>query len=975
MIVPYHIITIAVAWLLALPLTAQVTVTSTAPNVVNSTDNIDSFEITLQIDDESKIDLGDYIDIQIPQNLPKLFNQSLDDGKFYVKTTFKNKEDVKYKDAPGVKVTIYDNIISIKFTSKIQTFIQDDEHENRVPLSQGDTLHFELSTAANNKYKALPQYAGKGVIKISTNSKKMQIFNQTLPIPTPSLELLIKNPAVIFDKIGLGAKSNPSFSFFLKDGLPKNVRVEIIFPKGFNINAFNNIVGYVVINKKYGVQMTKVKGQILSFIVPEAIKDDNINITLISSRIINTTDPQIVPFKIKLYKSEEEYRSQVVYPDKKSKDAIYYHIVDGNGTDYHSGDEIHFEFTHSVNSASLQLTDYIKLEHSGANKRRWGGGYQILPKSANGGYAKKYRLILGQDVNLTSGLEFTFKKDGVVSKDGIKALQDVVFRVPNLDKTLPEEKEKTIFDNYNKLFAQNDIDMLYESMDHTMPQALAYNDLLFIDKDESESYSARDELILSFSREVYVPYITNPSSVVTIAGEPDLGDSFQLTPYQKGTTRLYSAKYRLILGTNPSLQKGDIIGFSQDKVLADNGSVPTYDVIFSPLPSLAKPQLVSDYLGYEDIDNNGQYSPGDKIFFEFTEPIKPLLMRDVSIENGHLLDPEYILYASSIQGVSKKIVMKLGDDTQLAPGDIVLIAKNKVISKHSVKAGLNDNFRMVAPALTMPILEKTHFNSITHTLHIIFNEQLANSDRERLLDNITISYDDKRETLKDMGRNIIHVRIINNAIEVVFSDKLIPTIKKALIGLKIAKETVSIKTSGRSNDAIESSFYLPTGFGVLLPNQWNLVAIRDKGVDTTLQAIRKKDDTAKERVKYAYVFDSHTLQWLTDGTSVVKRGDAVWLLPYDNQIDTVTSIAPQQEFTPKTSLLTFIMNMELNSSNYLGHSVADCTKGDKFSKKDLEPIIAEDINVSFYNYNAIQANWSSEITEVKPCQGFMVIKR
>ena len=942
---------------------SHIYISNVSPDIGDTGISIENFTVTMRIAEAEQVTLGDKVYITLPDNLPYISSQNNDDGRFYASYTAYNNLDESYQSIIGINISIYKHTLTLQFSSLKQTFIRNDIQSNKSPIKNGDYIVFKFSSLADVNIIAAPQRGGEGIIELSSDSDTLILYNETTPIVTPTQELTVNNPAVTFDKTGLGAKSNANITFFIKDGLPKDARVQVTFPDGFDISAYADFSNFILVNQAHSVSNTSVDDQNLSFTLNTQVIDDTITLNLFGDRIINTTSNEVMPFAVNIYKDEATFNAESVYPEGENDRTYFYNHSE---TAYSWSDEIHIEFSKAV-AISLLTTSAINLEDS-SDGRTLGTGYTLEATNSYLGYSDTFKITLELDANLTQGLEINISKDYITSNDGYKASENIIFTVPNVYTVKPADENTSILYTHTKLFAQSKIDMLYDAFDDSVPNRANYNDLIYEDVDKSGSYTQGDTLLLTFTTDVYSSYLLESSSVISIVGAPNLGRDYKIETYNS-TDALYSDQYKLTLGANTALQEGQVFGFRRSKVLSKTGGVPTFDVSFSPIPGLSKPALLTSTLAYEDNDDNEIYSSGDKIIVTFDQEVALIDVDEFSIQSGNTLGATFASLIQPIDGYAKEISITLGDSTNLVSGDELLIPKDRVKNKHQIAADIRGSFRLVAPSLKRPNLVQYGFNAITNNLTLSFDTNLQSVEDEKIYEGVTLSYEDKSQTLSQMKENILSIVQDKSSIFVLLNASFMKGLNSSSIEVTIEQGTIVAEVSGRSNKTIEFTFFTPLSIHNLIPNQWNLVAIEDRGVETSIG-----DLFATEQINNVYAFDVDKNDWLVEEKETIKRGHALWVNPINDSIVNIASQGAKSAYEEKTTLLNKILPMNVNQAYYLGNSVSDCANGADFKTEDVKTILSDEEDVVFVTYSPETGEYDNEVESVGACQGFLIFK-
>ena len=917
----------------------------------------------MRVDDSTLVTLGDKVYITLPDNLPYLSSQNNDDGRFYVSYTAYNSTDESYKSINGINISIYKHTITLQFASLKQTFIKNDSQSNKAPLQNGDYIVFDFSAVADVNTIVTAQRGGEGIIELSSDSDTLVLYNETTPITTPTQELTVTNPAVTFDKTGLGATSNANITFFLKDGLPADARVQVTFPDGFDISGYTNSGGFVLINQAYSVSNIEVNEQNVSFTLNTAITEDTITINFFGDKIINTNSSEVMAFAVNIYKNTETFSAESVYPESEADRTYFYNHSD---TAYSWSDEIHIEFSKAVFISNI-TTAVLALEDSDIG-RTFGTSFSIQATNSYLGYSDTYKIVLEIDANLTQGLEINISKDHLISNEGYNAIEDAIFTVPSIGTTAPAEENTSTLYTHTKLFAQSKIDMLYEAFDESMPNRAHYNDLIYSDIDKSGSYTKGDTFLLTFTTDIYISYITDTTSIVSVVGSPNFGTDYQLETYDSDDP-LYHNQYLLTLGANADIEAGQVFGFGRSKILSRTGGVPNYDIVFSQIPSLDKPSLLANTLEYEDNDDNEVYSSGDTIIVTFSQEVTPIDISEFSVQSGNILDAPYTTLVSPIDGHASKISITLGNGSTLTASDELLIPKDKVINKHNIAADNKGYFRVKAPSLQRPSISSYKFDSITNNLAMSFDTVLQTVEDSLLYSGITLRYGTKTSTLAEIKENVLSVVQDKSSIFILLHAAFVQTLNSSSVEVTMGADVIMALESGRKNKEIKFEFFTPLSLNNLIPNQWNLIGIEDRGVETTIG-----DILATNQVHNVYAFDVDINDWLVNDDETIKRGHALWVNPLGDSVVNISSKKAVNAYEEKTTLLNEILPLHVNQAYYLGNSVSDCVNGSKFTTADVKAVLPQDQDIVFITYNPETGEYDNEVTSIDPCQGFLLFK-
>ena len=164
---------------------ASVSFTNTTPNINEGENSIGNFNIEATMVSTSDLDLGSSFSFTLPDSLPSMSMDDIDDGKLFVSYKFFDANKSIYESAPGLRITISDRNVSIKITSVLFTLeTRVNDVNKKIPLSKGDYIRFTFSASNDIKNIANAKYKDSSSIKFY--SSDINIIDKSNTINTPS---------------------------------------------------------------------------------------------------------------------------------------------------------------------------------------------------------------------------------------------------------------------------------------------------------------------------------------------------------------------------------------------------------------------------------------------------------------------------------------------------------------------------------------------------------------------------------------------------------------------------------------------------------------------------------------------------------------------------------------------------------------------------------------------------------------------
>ncbi len=941
---------------------ASISITNTTPNIPSGDISIGNFFIEATVVNTSDLDLGNSFSFSIPDSLPNMSMDDIDDGKLFVSYEVFDINGSKYKSSPGLRVRITDRNVSVKIVSRLYTVEATiDGNNQKIPLSKGDFIKFTLSASNDTRNVANARF--KDVASLSFYSDEIGLIDKSNTISTLARLISIKNPAITLSKSGLGASTNLTLKFKLQGGIPANTRVEIGFPKDFQIKNLANFINNIYINDKFVNKKNHINNQKLSFVIEDEITSEDMELLILGNHIINPIIHNDDPFTLRIFLKGNGYQ-EIYRGNTPAIEQVYFDDKDSSD-DYSAGDRILIKFYNKVLISSFTRKNHLTLENE-INGSTLGYLYGFSPTDVDGRYSSDFAITLGNDVNISKGLKVTINKIAVLSKESISPINDISFSIPAYYKGY---FNNTIDLQYDKMYAQNEIDMLHNPLSESTPTYSSVNSLKITDVDNTASYTRGDTLDVVFSSRVEAIRILDKNSIHIPFSDTSFGDGFSIELNEDRVLREnFYSKYRIKLGANPKISPNSQFGFLKDKVLSKDGSNALSDVLFSGFPLLIRPNQVSKDISFEDRDKNGAYSSGDRVILKFNQNISSLDVSKITVNNSKNLDANFISTKTTDNGYSSEYSIKIGDNTNIEKGDIVKVAKSSIINMYGVKAGLSTefmNFNVVD--IVIPKVEDITFNYSNMQALITFSTYVYANNVSSIEDNFLIFANGSKKSIKEWAvkYDITDTSSGSKSILIDFDDSFLTKIGSNVFDFII--KTKAIKTKHNiTNDRFAKTFYRPTRLAGLIPSAWNLVAIQDNGTDTNIKNIMKTNKVSK-----IWVFDNG--KWHLSNKDI-QRGAGFWIIPNEGVqgIENIEGIKAIDDNYKSDSILNNILNHSSETSIPLGSSVADCDKmDDKILISDILYNNTNDKNITIFLFDADNSRWNKN-KDILPCEGFLV---
>ena len=940
---------------------ASIAFENSTPSIPLSSDSIGEFTLDAKVQNTTDLLLGYSFKINVPDTLPNISIDDIDDGKIYVSYEVFDIEDNKYVSSPGLRVTIDDREIDVLIVSRLYAVGLGDEFNTIRELQVDDYIRFTFSATKDIKTIANSKYAD--ILKFTFESDDISLIDNSNAITTPQKLLSITNPAIELSKEGLGANSNLNLKFNSKDGIQKDTRIEIVFPDNFNISDLKNYIDNIYINQKAVNKETSINDQRLSFILEEEITDESIELNIFGNKIINPLTKTDFPFKLNIYINDDDYTNQ--YSDIPSLDRVFYDDVDGDLA-YSKNDKIIIHLYKEVLVSTFTNKANIILENE-VNGTNFGSIYSFSATNRNGSYASRFAITLGNDFNISLGLNVAISASAIITSENIRASEDMNFTIPSFyDTNFNDSIEAT----YDKLYANNDIDILYNELSDSNPSVANTQSLTIIDEDNSATYSQGDKIQISFSQPVDYSLILKTDSINLPFSDTDLGKDFSISLTQeKIFDEDFYQDYTITLGSNPKIVSNSQFSYLKSRVVAQDGSYAISDVIFSNFPTMARPQAKSSVISFSDTDRNGLYSSGDFINLSFTQNISPPSITDINALNDKIIDANFISIQNSSNGFASEFSIKLGDDTDIEGGDIIEISSDKVINEYGTLAGSStSSVRFNIPDITVPNVEVLNFNHDSMQAYIEFSTDIYENNSS-VEDSIFIVYGTTKKTIRDLGVSYTITDISNGSgfLLIDFADDFLNIINTDVFSIIITQDAF-VTDNGVGNPRFSKILYRPTRIIDLIPNAWNLIAIQDNGTDTNI-----KNVLATNKIDKIWVFNNG--QWVNNEDTIIQRGFGFWVVPKNNirgveNIETIPAI--NENFVPNSSVLRSIVEFNSDTSSPLGNSVFDCD--DTNSKVLIDDILFSNTpehNITVFIFDTLNSKWVKN-KDIFPCEGFLI---
>jgi len=936
---------------------------NTVPNIPLASDNVGEFRVDIKVLSISDLLLGSSFTIHVPDSLPDISSSNIDDGKMYVSYDVYDEDNKKYFAYPGLRVNVYDRSIVFTISSRLYTLVSDDNFKTKRGFKNDDYIRITFSASKDRINIANSKYSD--MTKMTASSSSIRIIDNFNSIKTPAKLISINNPAIKLSKNGLGAKGNLNFKWSIKGGIKKGTRIEIIFPKNFDISGLSNLAQNIYINQQSVNHKSIIDSQKLSFLVNKNIKSDKIEMNIFGDNIRNPLVKSDAPFTLNMYINNDKYVEQYsIYP---TLDRVYYEDMDNNLA-YSKGDRIIIVLFKEVLISSFTSKENITIENE-INGSKFGTNYPFYATNRKGAYASKFAIVLGDEFKISKGLNVAIKSSSIITSENVAAIKDINFTIPSyMDKNIND----SIVSTYNKLYATNIIDVLYNSLSSDTP-SISTKGFAIKDVDDSATYSKGDTISVRFSKPVDSRQILNINSISLPFADTRLGDGFSISLLDDRVIREnFYSNYEITLGNNPQIKTNSQFAFKQSSIISKDGSMALHDVIFSNLPIIQRPEAKQKDIEFRDSDSNGVYSKGDYLHFSFTQNISPLGIKDFKALNNKKIDGEFITIKDSKNGYSSKFYIKIGAKTNLVKGDIIEISKDKVINEHGTSAGTSiEKIRFNVVDMTIPSIKSMTFNHTNMQLTMKFHTKIYESKEEHLSKDksILITYKKVKKNLQDLGIKYTISNITNGSDTIVidFEDTFMGTINTDSFSVIIIEDAFKTKNN-IGNPRFQKTFNKPTKISHLIPKAWNLTAIQNNKTNTTIKNILNTN-----KVEKIWVFKDN--KWVNDEDSIIKRGDGFWVVPKEgikgiDNIETIISL--DTKFDHNTSVLSVIKTFDSNTSTPFGNSAINCDDmKQKIYIKDIQALNTADRNITVFTFDSTNSKWTKN-KDIFPCEGFLI---